>query len=174
MRIQCLLLLALSVRCVHAETGHEAWLRYAPTSPPPSLPAVVATLRDSPMLHSAREEWIKGIRGMLNKTPRIATGLPTEGAVVFGTLADLHLTANLAPDAYWLKSTRQYLYVTASSDRGVLYGTFALLNKIAEGQPISGLDERHTPSAPLRWVNQWDNLDGSIKRGYGGRSIFWE
>ena len=27
---------------------------------------------------------------------------------------------------------------------------------------------------PVRWVNQWDNLDGSIERGYGGRSIFWE
>ena len=25
-----------------------------------------------------------------------------------------------------------------------------------------------------RWVNQWDNLDGSIERGYGGRSIFWD
>ncbi len=30
------------------------------------------------------------------------------------------------------------------------------------------------PAVPLRWVNQWDNLDGSIERGYGGRSIFWE
>ena len=28
--------------------------------------------------------------------------------------------------------------------------------------------------APVRWVNQWDNLDGSIERGYGGRSIFFE
>ena len=36
------------------------------------------------------------------------------------------------------------------------------------------LDERTTPYAPIRWVNQWDNLDGSIERGYGGRSIFWE
>src|SRR5439155_25510298 len=24
------------------------------------------------------------------------------------------------------------------------------------------------------WVDQWDNLDGSIERGYGGRSIFWD
>ena len=26
----------------------------------------------------------------------------------------------------------------------------------------------------MRWVNHWDNLDGSIERGYGGRSIFWD
>ena len=30
------------------------------------------------------------------------------------------------------------------------------------------------PSAPLRWVNEWNNLDGSIERGYGGRSIFFD
>jgi alpha-glucuronidase len=29
------------------------------------------------------------------------------------------------------------------------------------------------PHAPIRWVNQWDNLDGSIERGYGGSSIFF-
>ncbi len=28
--------------------------------------------------------------------------------------------------------------------------------------------------SPVRWVNHWDNLDGSIERGYGGRSIFWD
>ena len=30
------------------------------------------------------------------------------------------------------------------------------------------------PSAPVRWINHWDNLDGTIERGYAGRSIFWE
>ncbi len=39
---------------------------------------------------------------------------------------------------------------------------------------IGRLDEKQSPAAPVRWVNQWDNLDGTIERGYGGRSIFWE
>jgi alpha-glucuronidase len=30
------------------------------------------------------------------------------------------------------------------------------------------------PYASIRWVNQWDNLDGRIERGYGGTSIFFE
>ena len=30
------------------------------------------------------------------------------------------------------------------------------------------------PQAPIRWLNHWDNVDGTIERGYGGRSIFWE
>ncbi len=68
----------------------------------------------------------------------------------------------------------RYMVVTAHNDRGVLYGAFALLRKIALGEPVADLDERHTPYDPVRWINQWDNLDGSIERGYGGRSIFWE
>ncbi len=64
--------------------------------------------------------------------------------------------------------------VSGQDDRGVLYGMFALLRKIQLGEPINNLDERQTPYAPLRWVNEWDNLDGTIERGYGGRSIFWD
>ena len=56
----------------------------------------------------------------------------------------------------------------------MLYGAFALLRKIAIGEPVADLDEKQTPYAPVRWVNQWDNLDGTIERGYGGRSIFWD
>ena len=36
------------------------------------------------------------------------------------------------------------------------------------------LNERQEPAAPVRWVNHWDNLDGTIERGYAGRSIFFE
>jgi len=64
--------------------------------------------------------------------------------------------------------------ITAATDRGVLYGTFALLRKIAQGESIANLYDVQVPSAPLRWVNQWDNLDGSIERGYAGSSILFE
>ena len=43
-----------------------------------------------------------------------------------------------------------------------------------EHQRIFALNEFQRPSAPVRWANQWDNLDGTIERGYAGRSIFFE
>src|SRR5207244_1173624 len=46
--------------------------------------------------------------------------------------------------------------------------------KISLKEPIENLDEKQSPYAPVRWVNHWDNLDGTIERGYGGRSIFWD
>ncbi len=68
----------------------------------------------------------------------------------------------------------QYTVVTGVNERGVLYGAFALLRNLALGESLLSLDEQQSPAVPVRWVNQWDNLDGSIERGYGGRSIFWE
>ena len=172
---------------LHAETGRSAWLRYAALSDAASrpylasLPASVTSFGDSPVIESAKRELTNGIRQQLGRTLRQESRLPAESSFVLGTLADLrqfHLDANLDPDAFWLTTAIAdgvtYTVVTASNDRGVLYGVFALLRKISLGEPIANLDERQSPYAPLRWVNQWDNLDGSIERGYGGRSIFWD
>ncbi len=178
----CLLLFAVAL---HAETGYNAWLRYAPLENAPAMPAVVAMAEDSPLAESARQELIRGLRGMIGRTLRAETGLPQENAIVLGTLAqvarmapDWHLDAKLTADGYWLKTVAtgrtRYIVVAGADERGVLYGAFALLRKIALGEPIATLDERDSPYAPVRWVNQWDNLDGTIERGYGGRSIFWE
>jgi alpha-glucuronidase len=161
---------------VAAETGRDAWLRYAPVDRKP-IPAEVASFGNSPLIQTAQDELVRGVRGMSGRTLRITTGLPNETAFLLGTLADmpgLGLTGQLKPDGYWLKTMGRYTVVTASNDRGVLYGVFALLRRIGTGQPITALDERQSPSVPDRWINQWDNLDGVIERGYGGRSIFWD
>jgi alpha-glucuronidase len=182
---------ALAVACLHAETGYDAWLRYRPIEGAAlarlraTLPAVVATLNDADPEAAARGELIRGLRGMARRTLRAEDRIPQESAIVLGTLDELNraapqwsLQAQLTEDAYWLKTVSdhgaRYTVVTASNPRGVLYGAFALLRRVALDEPIDSLDEHSTPYAPIRWVNQWDNLDGSIERGYGGRSIFWE
>jgi len=183
-KILCALIAAMSLQ---AETGYDAWLRYAPLGDRvqrqyrEALPGVIAALDDSVLTASARAELIRGVRGMIGATLRIESGVPSQNAIILATLPrlkDWGLTANLNDDGYWLKTVakngHRYTVVTAPNDRGVLYGAFALLRKISLGEPVSDLDQRQSPRAPLRWVNQWDNLDGRIERGYGGRSIFWE
>ena len=168
------------VPSAYTETGIEAWLRYAPLDEPAltlyrqAVPVTVLTLSDTPLQLTARDEIIRGIRGMLGRTLRIAPSQPAEPAIQIGTLAQLHLQATLAPESYWLKSSGRNILVAGSDDRGALYGAFALLRKIALGEPLANLDEKQSPRIPIRWVNEWDNLDGTIERGYGGRSIFWD
>ncbi len=177
-------------RLSRAETGEAAWLRYARLDKSSretyrSLPAVVVRLGDSDVLASAQWEWIRGVSGMLGEIPRTETTVPKEPAVLLGTVASLkaalpslQLPRGLSGDGFWLADKRigdaNFIVVAGADDRGVLYGTFALLNKIASQHAITSLDETQIPSAPVRWVNQWDNLSGKIERGYAGPSIFFE
>jgi alpha-glucuronidase len=170
-----------------AESGREAWLRYAPLEESAArqareaLPAAVAVFGDSSLIQSAREELLRGVRGMLGRTLRLEPGLPRESAIVLGTLDAIPaagLGGGLPEDAFRLRTIVsggiRYTAITAANPRGVLYGVFAFLRKIALGEALVPLDEEQRPYAPVRWVNEWNNLDGSIERGYGGRSIFFE
>jgi alpha-glucuronidase len=190
-RISLLFAGSLLLTCAGlAENGEEAWLRYARLdsavrSQYASLPAAVITLGHSALLQSAQTELLRGMRGMLGRTLRIEGRAPEEAAIVVGTVEQVRTLdtafnppSHLQADAYALISTQikgqKALVITGATDRAVLYGAFGLLRKIAEGESVSALNEVQQPSAPVRWVNQWDNLDGSIERGYAGRSIFFE
>ena len=57
-------------------------------------------------------------------------------------------------------------------DTGVLYGAYAYLMAAAAGEKApEGVQK---PFWPLRMINCWDNADGSIERGYAGRSLWFE
>lgn len=75
--------------------------------------------------------------------------------------------------------------ITASNPIGLLYGAYELIrlqntdtyNTGSGNQQNFGkaIDETEKPQVGLRILNHWDNLDGSIERGYAGKSIFkWE
>src|SRR5256714_1917034 len=190
--LAALLLCALAPRLtLKAETGYDAWLRYASIDDEAvrarydGLPAVVFAPGDSALMRAARQELTRGVRGMLGRTLREETEPPREDAVLLGTFDALKRVVpafaparGLKEDGYLLQTVRvegrSYLVVAAPNERGVLYGTFALLRKIALHESIAALDERESPYAPVRMLDQWDNLDGTIERGYAGPSIFFE
>ena len=171
-----------------AETGAGGWLRYAPLQPAVAaslgVPANLVVLGSGPVFDSARSEVLTGVQRMLDRRMLPATSIRGD-AVVLGTVEQirqavpsLRLPDDLRPDGFWLKATtadnRRVIVVAGAGERGVLYGAFALLRQIALGQTLASLDRREEPAAPLRWVNEWNNLDGTIERGYAGRSIFFE
>src|SRR5690606_24937918 len=67
-----------------------------------------------------------------------------------------------------------YLAIAGASERAVLYGVFHLLRLMAQGESIELLDITEQPKYELRMINHWDNMDGSIERGYAGRSILYK
>jgi len=78
-----------------------------------------------------------------------------------GDKATLVVDPSMAEDAYRITGST----VAARNETGLLYGAYALLR---------GEQGYSAPYWRLRILNHWDNLDGSIERGYAGRSIFWD
>lgn len=76
-------------------------------------------------------------------------------------------------EGYRIVSDEKVLYVIAGTGRGILYGAFDVIRtEIIKGS-AAGEDKKIIPDNPLRMMNHWDNMDGSIERGYSGSSFFF-
>jgi len=167
--------------------GDPAWLSYKAVESaivfPGGIPDTVVELGNSMLEDSAAKELSVGWRGMLQHEPRIvrAESSDRQREVVLGTQAEINAwrphatpTVSLIHDGYRLYRDKDALVIEGGDDRGVLFGTFALLREIAQQHSLTKLDEGSAPWAAIRWTNEWDNPNGTIERGYAGPSIFFE
>ncbi|MEO5775116.1 MAG: alpha-glucuronidase family glycosyl hydrolase [Sphingomicrobium sp.] len=169
----------------YAEDSYDLWLRYRPVEAArlqqyrPQATAVVQQSH-SRTLDAAAAELRRGIVAMVGVAP--AVGL-RDGAILIGTpgnsrvIAALKLPlAELGLEGYLIRNSRvaghPVTVVAANSDIGVLYGSFALLRRMQIRQPLAALNISDTPRLKLRMLNHWDNLDGSVERGYAGKSLW--
>lgn len=175
-----------SLGLVAAENGLDGWLRYA--SLPcnahcqSKLPANIVALNETKTspVYVAGTELRDGLKGIYGSDVQITHGSCKKSSVVVGTVEQyqkacgpLHGIPELDEDGFWLSTQSGSAQIVGANERGALYGAFEYLSMLAQGN-LSGVAYASNPSAPLRWVNQWDNLDGSIERGYGGPSIFFK
>ncbi|MET7143694.1 alpha-glucuronidase [Xanthomonas sp. PPL133] len=177
---------------VRAEDGAALWMRYVPSQGAARaadervrLDEVVAPER-TPTQRVARDELVRGLTGLLGRTPALQAAATGDHAVVLGTpqsspaLAPFREEiASLGEEGYLLKRTRidghAVLLVAARRDIGVLYGVFHLLRLLQTGASLDTLEVRESPRIQLRVLDHWDDLDGHVERGYAGRSLWdWQ
>lgn len=144
----CFLSLALTL---WAEDGSRLWLRQTPVNQ-----ASVCCLVTSPTLTVAREEL---------------------AALWKGGEVDLQLCADethrrLGKEGYTIRTSEGKTVLEAATEQGLLYATYHLLRLQAEGADCTRLDIQEKPAFDIRVLNHWDNLDGTIERGYAGRSLW--
>ncbi|MDL2301657.1 alpha-glucuronidase [Lachnospiraceae bacterium OttesenSCG-928-D06] len=126
---------------------------------------------ESNIIKSAYTELKNGIRSMLD----IEISKKNEQTFTKGLkICKSPIGESLCDGAYILKEENAVLYLYASSERGVLYGIFHMLRQIAMEQSFTAMNETCIPENPYRILNHWDNMDGSIERGYSGNSFFFE
>ena len=173
--IAALFLLALAGPA-KAEDGYRLWLRYDPLPAEvrqhfaPSVTEIVVQSNGA-IARSASSELQHGLSGLLAKPIPVRQSVDRSGAIV----AELK-KAGLGSEGFTIRSTRvsghRATVITASDERGLLYGAFALLRRVQTEQPIDQLDLRDRPRLALRMLDHWDNLNGSVERGYAGRSLW--
>src|SRR5215217_614474 len=78
----------------------------------------------------------------------------------------------LGPEGFRIRTIRNVVVIASTTDIGTLYGTFHFLRLLQTEQPIDRLQIDQRPALKLRLLNHWDNLDGSIERGYAGKSLW--
>ena len=89
-----------------------------------------------------------------------------------GPEVSLVIDATLPENAYQISNEAGKTIIRAKDHQGLLYGAYALLRSQKDPTAIR-LGTVEKPFFKYRILNHWDNLDGSIERGYAGRSIFW-
>jgi alpha-glucuronidase len=193
MRISIVALLMLIGLCVRplgarAEDGYDLWLRYVPLTGT-ALSSVRGNATEliagapSPTLDVAQAELARALKRMLGQAPPTRASITRDGAIVLGTPRSLAFLAGLEPDlaslgpeGYRIRSIslqgHRATAIVASTDAGVLYGTFAFLRLLQMQRPLAGLDVAARPALKLRVLDHWDDLDGFIERGYAGASIW--
>lgn len=135
------------------------------------------------VLQTAVAELMDGLEAMLGARPRRTAAYTGRAGILLGTrghLTDLPIEIDWlmeAVDGYSIRAMiikgQPKLVLAGQSAKGVLYAVYHLLRLMQSGEELSGLAITETPANELRMLNQWDNMDGSIERGYAGRSIFY-
>jgi len=85
---------------------------------------------------------------------------------------NLSISNNLQPEAYTITGSLESINVTGGDESGLLYGVYGLLSRLSQG--ATRFDVNDKPAAKKRILNHWDNIDGSIERGYSGKSLFFK
>ncbi|WP_026526469.1 alpha-glucuronidase family glycosyl hydrolase [Butyrivibrio sp. VCD2006] len=81
--------------------------------------------------------------------------------------------ADILRDSYRISYDDNRLVVEATSREGLIFGTFRMIALMRLGKLEEGKSCLEVPSNPIRMLDHWDNMDGSIERGYSGRSFFY-
>ena len=170
----------VSVLHISAQSAEQSWLKYRAIGKPLSVPARVTVLGESPLERTAAIELDRGLRSFSANSSHESS----PNMIVLGTTQEMRwrkrksTILQLEPDEFLISWSQMQLVreldIIGGSDRGVLYGVFALLRNLAQGADMSYSNLRERPAMSIRWVDEWDNADGTIERGYAGRSIFFE
>lgn len=192
-RIMLILFLSISAIGAFAGNGYKLWMpkhticnsrtseEYKQAFSKVCIPAT------SQVLQTAQKELTRSLQILLGERPCFTSTTDSAGLLV-GTPASLPILKQVFNQEDWaclvnggfkivqkeIEGKRHWI-ITASTDEGILYGVFRLVQQMQLEKPLLNFEVTDIPKLRYRVLNHWDNLDGSIERGYAGYSLWnWE
>ena len=161
----------------------KLWLDYSPKNNNKNCSALskitfTGSYEDDEILKNAKNELNMGLKGMLGIEPQVIQNV--ENSISCENIAKKPLTSGAAiakSEEYTVSLMDNGINIEANSSKGILYGVFDLLRTVScdrDVQAAYATPKKVRPANPLRMLNHWDNMDGSIERGYSGKSFFYE
>ncbi|HVU12257.1 MAG TPA: alpha-glucuronidase family glycosyl hydrolase, partial [Phototrophicaceae bacterium] len=166
------------------EDGYELWLRYPQVDNAERLAEYRAAIQQiyffahTPTLVAARDELLRGLSGLLGQPIPLVNRVTTPNALFAFTMGSVPLGAEpndpiFQQDHFSIEfDPARGVTISAFSDVGVLYGVFHLLRHLQTHKPLVDIPVASAPKIKYRLLNHWDNLDGTIERGYAGFSLW--
>ncbi len=187
MRIYLLLPALLLSFLLYGSDGYELWLNYQLIENQEirdeyaSAFSFIVADTDEAVVGTAVAELQKGFSGLLGATVDVGPTRGKKNGIYLGLRGqsariDEYLKLNevpeVGPEGYHLAFHNGDVLVLAEAAKGLLYGTFDLLRTLQQQVPLAALKRTERPAYTHRILNHWDNLDGTVERGYAGFSIW--
>lgn len=170
------------------EDGYELWLRYRKVDDSIRIAQYceaiqhVAILGESETVEVIRSEIAGAIPSLLGKPIPISSQEISPNTLIIGSMDQLEASGisvlqggfeKLGNDGFMIQSlsedNQSRILISAKTETAVLTGTFHFLRLLQTQQDIRELNYIDAPKIDHRILAHWDNIDGSIERGYAGK-----
>ena len=193
------ILLIFFLSCSSAVPGcgaecYDLWMKYKKIDQEETLKKYqqlitgITIIGDTKTCDIIRNELKHAFSGLLGKEIPVSESeiqhasvlIAKQGTVELINKLDLNMILDsLGNEGFVIKSVninnKNVIIVTANQDIGLLYGSFHLLRLIQTYSDLANIQIVSKPKITYRLLNHWDNLDGTVERGYAGKSLWkWD
>lgn len=121
------------------------------------------------VISTASDELSRAAEDMFGRPIDIDIDVPEKGIVIRKCSEDKY-----GKEGFHIYGEENLAYIEAATREAVIYAVFRFLTLVRTGVFNASTDIEEKPANPIRMLDHWDNMDGSIERGYSGNSFFFE
>lgn len=118
---------------------------------------------------TAVEELTIAAEKLFGRILKVVTEVPEKGIILKEIWGN-----SLGEEGYKITVSKSAITIEGATKAAIIFGTYRLIALIRSGKLEEGAVVTEVPKNPIRMLDHWDNMDGSIERGYSGNSFFFE